>query len=54
MRSESLTIIDQSISQLHELAGVLAEEVGSASADQIPLTLSVLLPKLEAAKRIAD
>jgi len=66
MRSESLAIIDQSITQLRELAGVLAEEVGSASAQQIPLTptrrsckevlltLSVLLPKLEAAKRITE
>lgn len=66
MRSESLEIINQSISQLRELAGALAEEVGSASAAQLPLTparrsckevlltLSVLLPKLEAAKRIQE
>jgi hypothetical protein len=66
MRAESLQIIDQSINQLRELAGALAEEVGSASASQMPLTpvrrsckevlltLSVLLPKLEAARRIEE
>jgi len=66
MRPESLEIINQSIHQLHSLAGALAEEVGSASPAQLPLTptrrsckevlltLSVLLPKLEAAKRIRE
>ena len=66
MRSESLEIIDQSISQLRALAGALAEEVGSASAAQLPLTpgrrsckevlltVSVLLPKLEAARRVNE
>jgi hypothetical protein len=64
MRSESLQLIEQSIDQLRELAGALVEEVGSASAAQVPLTpssrsckevlltLSVLLPKLEAARRV--
>jgi hypothetical protein len=66
VRAESLQIIDRSISQLRELAGALAEEIGSASASQVPLTparrsckevlltLSVLLPKLEAARRIKE
>jgi len=66
MRSESLDIIDQSICQLRALAGALAEEVGSASAAQLPLTptrrsckevlltVSILLPKLEAARKISD
>lgn len=59
MRSDRMSIINQSIVGLQQLATVLAEDAHRADASRAPqtakealLTIRVLLPKLEAARAL--
>ena len=59
MRSDRMSIINQSIVGLQQLATVLAEDAHQADSSRAPqtakealLTIRVLLPKLEAARAL--
>jgi hypothetical protein len=59
MRSDRMSIINQSIVGLQQLASVLAEDAHQADLSRAPqtakealLTIRVLLPKLEAARAL--